>query len=224
MMTRRSSRRPSPRLPSDSRSPGSRRRTAEGLVQAARPTSRLASEVPRPTGVPVGATGAFTGKAVELANDKAKLTWRLTFSKLSGRRSLRTSMSASPGRPARCMVALCGPCKSGQRGTATISHAQLAKHRGRRDVRERPHGEERRRRDPRADQGLGRRLGDWNADYAQSSAGEGPTAARSAGAQRHRRSGELRDRRVNVAHLTLEPRAHAGTDDADAVDDETTRG
>ena len=68
------------------------------------------SEVPRPTAVPVGATGLFTGKAVELANDKAKLTWRLTF-----------------GKAGPVMVALCGPCRSGQRGTATLTHAQFAK-------------------------------------------------------------------------------------------------
>src|SRR5262245_53351792 len=42
------------------------------------------SEVPKPTGTRPGATGAFTGTAVELANDKARLTWRLTFSKLTG--------------------------------------------------------------------------------------------------------------------------------------------
>ena len=42
-------------------------------------------EVPKPRGVPAGASGAFTGTAVELANDRARLTWRLTFSKLSGR-------------------------------------------------------------------------------------------------------------------------------------------
>ena len=59
------------------------------------------SEVPRPTGVPVGATGLFTGKAVELANDKAKLTWRLTFSSSAAPPAPRTSMPARSARPAR---------------------------------------------------------------------------------------------------------------------------
>ena len=36
------------------------------------------------------------------------------------------------------MVPLCGPCKSGQRGTANITHAQLRTI-GRGGVRQRPH-------------------------------------------------------------------------------------
>jgi len=85
------------------------------------------SEVPRPTGVPVGATGLFTGKAVELANDKAKLTWRLTFAKLSGAAGAAHIHAGKVGKAGPVMVALCGPCRSGQRGTATLTHAQFAK-------------------------------------------------------------------------------------------------
>ena len=48
-------------------------------------TLRARFEVPKPAGVPAGAAGSFTGKVVELANDRARLTWRLTFTKLSGR-------------------------------------------------------------------------------------------------------------------------------------------
>ena len=82
-------------------------------------------EVPRPHGVPAGATGAFTGTAVELSNDKAKLSWRLTFSKLSGRAIAAHIHVGKPGKAGAVMVALCGPCRNGQRGNATISHAQL---------------------------------------------------------------------------------------------------
>lgn len=85
------------------------------------------SEVPRPTGVLVGATGLFTGKAVELANDKAKLTWRLTFAKLSGAAGAAHIHAGKVGKAGPVMVALCGPCRSGQRGTATLTHAQFAK-------------------------------------------------------------------------------------------------
>jgi CHRD domain len=84
-------------------------------------------EVPKPTGVPVGAAGLFTGKTVELANDKAKLTWRLTFSKLSGAAGAAHIHAGKPGKAGPVMIALCGPCHSGQRGTATITHAQLTK-------------------------------------------------------------------------------------------------
>jgi hypothetical protein len=83
------------------------------------------SEVPKPTGVPSGATGLFTGKTAELENDRARLTWRLTFSKLSGRALQAHIHIGRPGKAGNVMVALCSPCRSGQRGTATITHAQL---------------------------------------------------------------------------------------------------
>ncbi len=86
---------------------------------------RARSEVPKPTGVPRGATGLFTGKTVELQNDRARLTWRLTFSKLSGRALQAHVHIGRPGKAGNVMVALCAPCRSGQRGTATITHAQL---------------------------------------------------------------------------------------------------
>jgi CHRD domain len=82
-------------------------------------------EVPKPKGVPAGATGAFTGTAVELANTRARVTWRLTFSKLSGRAMAAHIHTGRPGKAGAVMAALCGPCRSGQRGTAGISHAQL---------------------------------------------------------------------------------------------------
>ena len=88
---------------------------------------RARFEVPRPHGVPVGATGLFTGKAVELDNDKAKLTWRLTFAKLSGAAGAAHIHTGKPGKAGAVMIALCGPCRSGQRGTATLTHAQLTK-------------------------------------------------------------------------------------------------
>lgn len=84
-------------------------------------------EVPKPTGVPTGATGLFTGKAVEQANDQARLTWRLTFSKLSGRAAAAHIHTGRPGKAGGVMLALCGPCKNGQRGSSNISHAQLRK-------------------------------------------------------------------------------------------------
>jgi hypothetical protein len=82
-------------------------------------------EVPKPQGVPVGATGLFTGSAVEGANDRARLSWRLTFSKLSGRAMAAHIHAGRVGRPGPVIVALCGPCRTGQRGVTSISHAQL---------------------------------------------------------------------------------------------------
>jgi hypothetical protein len=82
-------------------------------------------EVPKPKAARVGATGLFTGTAVERSNDKAKLTWRLTFSKLSGRAIAAHIHVGRPGKAGAVLVPLCGPCRNGQRGSATITHAQL---------------------------------------------------------------------------------------------------
>ena len=89
-------------------------------------TLKASSEVPKPTGVRAGAAGTFVGTAVELANDKASLTWRLTFSKLTGRAAAAHIHIGKPGKAGNVMVALCGPCKNNHKGAATISHAQLA--------------------------------------------------------------------------------------------------
>jgi hypothetical protein len=82
-------------------------------------------EVPKPQGVPTGATGLFTGTAVELENNRGRLTWRLTFSKLSGRAAAAHIHAGRVGKAGPVIVALCGPCRSAQRGNASISHAQL---------------------------------------------------------------------------------------------------
>ena len=86
---------------------------------------RARFEVPKPTGVPTGAVGLFTGKVIEMDNDKARVTWRLTFSKLSGRAAAAHIHLGRVGKAGGVMVALCGPCRSGQRGAATITHNQL---------------------------------------------------------------------------------------------------
>jgi hypothetical protein len=83
------------------------------------------AEVPRPVGVPARATGSFTGRAVEVANARARLTWRLAFRRLSGRAAAAHIHTGKAGKAGGVMVPLCGPCRSGQRGTARITRAQL---------------------------------------------------------------------------------------------------
>lgn len=83
------------------------------------------AEVPKPRGVPAGAVGAFTAKAVEIQGGKARLTWRLTFKKLSGRAAAAHIHVGKPRKAGGVMAPLCGPCRSGERGTATITRAQL---------------------------------------------------------------------------------------------------
>ena len=86
---------------------------------------KASSEVPKPKGVPAGAVGAFKGTAVEQQNDRARLTWRLTFSRLSGKAVAAHIHAGRAGRAGNVLLPLCTPCRSGQRGTATISQAQL---------------------------------------------------------------------------------------------------
>ncbi len=88
---------------------------------------KAGSEVPKPTGVPAAATGLFTGKTVELANDKARLTWKLTFSHLSGKAVAAHIHAGKAGKAGGVLVPLCGPCKNGQTGKAVITHAQEKK-------------------------------------------------------------------------------------------------
>jgi hypothetical protein len=90
-------------------------------------TLKARTEVPRPNGVPAGATGSFTGTAVELANDKARVTWRLTFSRLSGKAIAAHIHLGKPGKAGPVALALCGPCRSGQTGSGMLTHAQFAK-------------------------------------------------------------------------------------------------
>ncbi|HEX6701633.1 MAG TPA: CHRD domain-containing protein [Gaiellaceae bacterium] len=73
-------------------------------------------EVPKPKGVPAGATGAFTGKLVG-----NKLTWKLTFKGLSGRAMAAHIHMGKPGKAGNVIVVLCPPrCVSGRSGTAIV--------------------------------------------------------------------------------------------------------
>ena len=86
----------------------------------------VGAEVPKPTGVPAGAKGAFTGTAVENTSGGAKIGWQLKFSKLSGAAAAAHIHIGKPGKAGNVMVALCGPCKNGKKGTANVTRAQLA--------------------------------------------------------------------------------------------------
>jgi hypothetical protein len=86
---------------------------------------RARSEVPKPKGVRTRASGLFRGTARELQGDQARLSWRLTFSRLTGRAVAAHIHAGKPGKAGNVLVALCGPCRSGRRGTAKITHAQL---------------------------------------------------------------------------------------------------
>ena len=84
------------------------------------------SEVPKTVGVPASAVGLFTATAVLQRYGGAKITWRLSFSHLTGRASGGAHIHlGKPGQAGKVAAALCGPCRNGQRGAANITHAQL---------------------------------------------------------------------------------------------------
>ena len=79
-----------------------------------------AQEVPKQAVKTPAAHGAFTA-----ALHGKKLTWKLTFSKLSGPATAAHIHMAGMGKAGGVVVALCGPCKSGVSGTATVPAAVL---------------------------------------------------------------------------------------------------
>ena len=101
--------------------------TLGGIALAAKPSTQLKAtlnigqEVPKPLVKATGGTGTFTGTLIG-----SKLTWTLTFQKLTGPASAAHIHLARPGKAGPVAVPLCGPCTSGASGTATLSAAQVA--------------------------------------------------------------------------------------------------
>ncbi len=79
-------------------------------------------EVPAPK-APAGAKGSFTGTLTQTAKG-GKLKWKLTFSGLSGKAAAAHIHLGARGKSGPVMVALCGPCRSGQAGTAVLTKDQ----------------------------------------------------------------------------------------------------
>lgn len=88
-----------------------------GLVVGA--TLTVGQEVPRPSGAR-GATGAFTARLVG-----SRLSWALTFRALTGPAVQSHVHLGRRGVAGPVAVALCGPCRSGRRGAATLTARQL---------------------------------------------------------------------------------------------------
>jgi hypothetical protein len=82
------------------------------------------AEVPAAKGVSPTAAGVF---AVWLTHTGSKYTatWKLTFDNLTGSAAAAHIHKGKPGTAGPVLVPLCGPCKSGQTGTATISAAAV---------------------------------------------------------------------------------------------------
>ncbi len=82
-------------------------------------------EVPKPKGNVKRATGTFTATLAKLGAT-GTVAWRLQFSRLTGRAIAAHIHVARVGRAGPVAVALCGPCRNGQRGTANLTAATLA--------------------------------------------------------------------------------------------------
>lgn len=82
------------------------------------------TEVPRAKGAPL-AKGSFTGKYVEHGKT-ATLTWKLTFSHLTGTAAAAHIHGGKRGTAGPVLVPLCGPCRNGQVGKVTITDATIS--------------------------------------------------------------------------------------------------
>lgn len=83
-----------------------------------------AQEVPKPVGAKAGATGKFTATLLESGKSK-KLTWKLTYANLTGKGLAAHIHLGKKGKAGAVAVALCGPCKSGQKGSTQVTEATV---------------------------------------------------------------------------------------------------
>lgn len=84
-------------------------------------TARLDAlqEVPKPR-AGAGARGTFVGGLVR-SGAGGRLSWRLSFQGLSGRAAASHIHVGKRGKAGGVAVTLCGPCRSGARGTARVN-------------------------------------------------------------------------------------------------------
>lgn len=85
---------------------------------------RASQERPKPKGKVRRARGTFTA-AVTKTGASAVVTWRLTFSRLTGKAIAAHIHSGRRGVAGPVIVPLCAPCRSGASGKATVSAAVL---------------------------------------------------------------------------------------------------
>jgi len=93
-------------------------------VATIRTVLRASQERPKPKGNVKRAQGTFTA-TVTKAGSTATVTWRLTFSRLTGRAVAAHIHSGVRGKAGPVIVPLCAPCRNGARGTATVNASVL---------------------------------------------------------------------------------------------------
>lgn len=77
------------------------------------------AEVPKPTGTKSGAAGSFKLALTE-SNDKYSIAWTLTFKNLTGKAIAAHIHRGRVGKAGPVLIALCGPCRSGQTGRSKV--------------------------------------------------------------------------------------------------------
>ena len=77
----------------------------------------VAQEVPHPKGTRSNAGGSFVGTLVRKGAG-GTVGWRLSFKGLTGKAMAAHVHLAAKGKPGPVALALCGPCRSGARGSA----------------------------------------------------------------------------------------------------------
>jgi CHRD domain len=93
---------------------------AAGAATHLKATLNAGQEVPKQAVKAPGGSGTFTATLTG-----KKLVWRLVFRKLSGPAVAAHIHLGRPGKAGNVAVPLCGPCKSGASGKATLTSAQL---------------------------------------------------------------------------------------------------
>jgi hypothetical protein len=95
------------------------------VVASMKTALRASQERPKPKGNVRRARGTFTA-TVTKSGTSAVITWRLTFSKLTGRAAAAHIHSGPRGKAGPVIVPLCAPCRSGARGRATVDASVLS--------------------------------------------------------------------------------------------------
>jgi hypothetical protein len=95
-----------------------------GIIAAASAALTRRQEVPRPRGAGA-ARGSFTS-TIAKSGTTGSMTWRLTFSRLTGPAVAAHIHIGARGRSGPVAVPLCGPCRSGVRRTVRLQANVLA--------------------------------------------------------------------------------------------------
>ena len=107
------------------RNKGGEIRGQVGVAAPVRTALTSRQEVPKPKGNVRRSTGSFVATVTKEGTTGA-VTWRLNFSRLTGAAVAAHIHVGRAGRAGPVAVALCGPCRNGQRGNAVLNAATLA--------------------------------------------------------------------------------------------------